>query len=192
LTDTTVKLDGSASAGFHFPNVTIIQGATITAASLTFESLSNYSGLGPGIDNTTLYGDGVDNSAVFSTANNNISGRALTSNSVANPGPDGAGFSANITAIVQEIVNRGGWASGNAMSMLFIGNGTAGTHYIIPYLWDYFLGTYHASLNITVPGGTLTVSSIETAITSETINPNLVLLTQVRPGIQSTNGPQVV
>jgi hypothetical protein len=43
-----------------------------------------------------------------------------------------------------------------------------------------------------VPGGTLTISSIETAITSETINPNLVLLTQVRPGIQSTNGPQVV
>jgi len=105
---------------FRFPNVTIPQGATIHNAALILTVYDGYGGA-----QTTIYGDAADNSAQVSNGTD-YSTRTLTSASVAwtLPGSPATNrvngeedISPNIASIIQEIVNRPGWASGNAISL---------------------------------------------------------------------------
>lgn len=110
----------------RFTGVTIAQGATINSAKITFRSLSTNSGL-----NVVIKIEGVaqDNTAEFvispedtartrtkTTANVtwNISAQTLNTDI----------DTASITSIVQEIVNRAGWSSGNAMGFYLSDNGS--------------------------------------------------------------------
>lgn len=149
----THDIAGNNHVGFRFPSVTIAQGATILNAKLYFDQLANYTGTGT-IANVTLYGQNVDNAAQFTTTTSDISSRARTSAFVtamdADQTPWQVPNGTDVAAIVQEIVNRAGWASGNAMAMLFIGTGTS-LRFIRPYQWDYFSGTYLARLEINKP-----------------------------------------
>jgi hypothetical protein len=109
---------GTFFAGFRFQNVTIPQGATIGSASIS----PNFAGAtNTGI--STMLGEAADNSATFGTSTNNISGRSTTTNTASwdTSTVASSGFqpSPDLTAIIQEIVNRSGWASGNALSILF-------------------------------------------------------------------------
>ena len=75
-------------------------------------------------------GDDADNSAAFSTAVDEINDRTETTASTTqatHPMHDGVEkyFVWDVTAIVQEIVDRVGWTSGNAMSFIFVGGLTA-------------------------------------------------------------------
>ena len=107
--------------GVRFQNITIPQGATITNAYIEFrgdEADAFSSQL-----NIYIAGEAIDNSPTFTTTTNNISSRQLTttqylwpSGSIPGWVVDGMYATPNFSAVAQEIVNRPGWNSGNAMS----------------------------------------------------------------------------
>ena len=111
--------------GIRFQNVSIPQGATITAAYLEFETDETNSGS----TSLTIHGEATNSAATFTTQSYNISNRAKTSASVA--WNNIAAWSQvnqkhqtpNLAAVVQEIVNRGGWSSGNSMAFIITGSG---------------------------------------------------------------------
>ena len=114
--------------GVRFQNINIPQGTTILSASIQFTTDETDTGS----TSVTIRGDDSDNANVFSSSNYNISSRTLTSASVAwnnipswnSVGQSGANQQTpDLTAIVQEIVNRGGWVNGNAMAFVINGSG---------------------------------------------------------------------
>jgi type IV pilus assembly protein PilY1 len=127
VTLTDIAPDTNAATkwfGVRFPSVPIPKGSTINSAILSVLP-SNSSNDEP---KHTFYGEAADDAAQFAATSNNISGRTRTSASVlwdnANLGADGSTFFSppDLKTIVQEIVNRSGWVSGNALSLLWNGN----------------------------------------------------------------------
>lgn len=105
------------TAFFRFLNVTVPQGAVASSATLTL-NITNVAGT----PNTTLYGVDADDAAAFADPGNLPSAATKTTASV-DPDPAGTGSHViTITTIVQEIVDRVGWASGNAMAFVAEGN----------------------------------------------------------------------
>ncbi len=106
--------------GVRFQNVTVSQGATINSATLTVSVPSAAFDTPNGV---TWYGELATNAAAFTTTASDITNRALTTATTVWSGSNiGTGDKAlTVTSIVQEIVNQGGWASGNAMAMLLYG-----------------------------------------------------------------------
>ncbi|MDA8142186.1 MAG: PilC/PilY family type IV pilus protein [Desulfobacteraceae bacterium] len=113
---------GESLVGIRFQNVLIPQGVTITSASIGFIADEN----GSDASTLTIDAQASDNAPALNTSNYNISGRTGTTATVAwspQAWTSGNNYSTDdITAIVQEIVSRPGWNSGNAM--LFRINGT--------------------------------------------------------------------
>lgn len=118
--------------GIRFTGLNIPQGATITSAYVQFTADGGASNNGNPAS-FTVVGHDADNAPVFTTTNNNISSivtRPRTTATVLWSGiPTWAGGAsgvaqqtADIATIVQEIVDRPGWTSGNAM--VFIINPT--------------------------------------------------------------------
>jgi hypothetical protein len=103
-----------------FSSVTIPQGATIVSADIDFDvNSASFDDIG-----CVISGDDADNSAIISGLSD-ISGRTRTTANVAftrSGMGTGAETTPDITTIVQEIVNRGSWASGNRMGIIFDGN----------------------------------------------------------------------
>jgi len=140
ITRTELRFGNDANpkiAGMRFLSVTVPQGTTLTSATLTVTWAATYS-----TSNTiqgNLYGENVDNSAIFTAANGNISGRTLTTAVVASGSINNVTLDAtkawDVTTIVQEIVNRAGWVSGNALSILFKDNGSTGSEW--QDVWSY-------------------------------------------------------
>ncbi|MEK6752903.1 MAG: hypothetical protein AABZ00_11640 [Chloroflexota bacterium] len=114
--------------GLRFTNVTIPQGTTILNAYIQFtvdETTSEATTL-------TLQGEANDNPVTFGySTSNKISTRPPTTSSVAwNPSAwltlNESGTNqrtTDLTLIIQEIVNRSGWNSGNALAILMTGTG---------------------------------------------------------------------
>ncbi|MFN0141118.1 MAG: SdrD B-like domain-containing protein [Pyrinomonadaceae bacterium] len=120
-----------SNLGVRFNGLNIPQGATITSASIQFTA-NNSASVSAGNPAITIQGQNVDNAATFTTAVNNISGRTWLSGQdvIWNPGAWTEDSTTNastpsLTNIVQTIVNRGGWASGNSMAFRFTGTSTA-------------------------------------------------------------------
>lgn len=144
--------------GIRFNNVTIAQGATVNNAYFRFPQLQTYTGTGA--INGNIYGQAIDNAPSFGVSTNDITSRSRTTATVANPAAttawtvDNSNQGINITSIIQEIVNRSGWASGNSIVILLIGNGnSAVSNSITPYTYDYISGYYAEELRVTVGGG---------------------------------------
>lgn len=121
LTNAT-KIFGSLSTnaeyiGYRITGVTIPNAATIRHAYIKVycEAISTST------FTYSLKGEAVDNSAAFEATVNNLSNRTLTTAAFALLLHDLANNYRvfDVTAIVQEIVNRAGWASGNAMTFIF-------------------------------------------------------------------------
>ena len=118
---------GSQLIGMRFTGLAIPQGATIVNAHLQFK----VDEITTGAVDLTIRGQAADNAAVFSSAAGNISSRALTATSVAwspsdwtTVGESGAAQrTPDLAAVVQEIVSRAGWVSGNALAMIVSGTG---------------------------------------------------------------------
>jgi hypothetical protein len=109
--------------GLRFPNLNIPSGATIARAHLEFTSCQNDASDVDLIINTEL----VDNSLTFTTADYNISGRTKSTNFVLWDNTsewltDGTYQSPDLSNIIQEVVDRNGWAEGNAISFIISGN----------------------------------------------------------------------
>src|ERR671925_1373223 len=130
LTSSDLELvtDGTAvqTVGLRFPGLAVPQGATVTNAYIQFvadEAQSEATAL-------TIKAQAADNAATFTTGAFNVSSRPRTSASVAwSPAAWTAGAAAaaqrtpNLAAVVQEVVNRPGWASGNALAFIVTGSG---------------------------------------------------------------------
>ncbi|MEZ5105132.1 MAG: DNRLRE domain-containing protein [Draconibacterium sp.] len=121
-------LDASGTdqiVGIRFQNVEIPQGATITSAYIEFETDET--------DNEdpcdlTIYGQADDNPSTFTSSAYNISNRTKTT-AFSNWSPDDwttvdeIHQTEDISAVVQELVNRAGWGSGNSMVYIIEGTG---------------------------------------------------------------------
>jgi hypothetical protein len=119
--------DGSThqTVGIYFPGVNITQGATISNAYIQFQTDE----VSTGSVTFTIKGQDVDNASTFGSNDYNISSRTTTSASVTwspadwnTVGQTGTNQrTVDISSIIQEIVNRGGWSSGNGMVIIITG-----------------------------------------------------------------------
>lgn len=124
LTGTNITIEATNQyGGLRFQNVTIPNASTISAATLTVDvNALTYDD--PDVD---IWGEDTDDAAAFTTASNNISGRTATTAVVqwtASSVGTGAEVSPDISSIIQEIVNRAGWASGNDLALILKGRST--------------------------------------------------------------------
>jgi len=106
------------ASGARFTTVDIPQGVTIDVAYLELKAETLYGS----IPTTVIEGEDTDNAATFSTEAN-YDGRARTTANV-NWTPaawvtDTWYQSSSIVSVVQEIVNRAGWAANNAMAFFW-------------------------------------------------------------------------
>jgi type IV pilus assembly protein PilY1 len=113
------------TVGIRFQNVTVPQGATITSANLEFEVDSTNSTS----TSLTIKAQADDNPSTFTSANDDITSRPTTTASTSWPSvPNNAVnqklSSPDLRTVVQEVVNRAGWSSGNAMAFIITGSGT--------------------------------------------------------------------
>lgn len=126
--DLELTSDGATNqlVGVRFNYLYIPQGATITNAYLEFTPKSNGDTINSGNPVITIRAQNADNALTFTTGSNNIGSRPTTTASVTwSPGAWTAGTryqTANIASVVQEVVNRAGWASGNSMAFILSGS----------------------------------------------------------------------
>ncbi len=138
--------------GLRFPAVTVARGSVINSARLEIYcpdasgSFDDFS--------ASVQGHASDNSPVFGASPNNVNraSKTMAFQTLYRPNWGGPGWRyVDVTRIVQEITDRAGWVSGNALSMLIFG-GTAfpaGT-FQIEALEN--VGTNHARLTIDYGG----------------------------------------
>lgn len=106
----------------RFQNVTIGQSSVISQANYSFVAVDT--------DTTTTFNikihcNNVDN-ASNPASGSALDGLALTSNSTTVSGlntTNGNRYTYDIATAVQDVINRGGWSSGNAIMALMVNNG---------------------------------------------------------------------
>jgi hypothetical protein len=110
---------GLQIAGLRFRSLTIPQGAFITNAYIEFTTDETFSGT----TNLVIVGENTDSANPFGNNHGNVSGRTSRTTTV-NWSPsvwdsvDGIHQAADIASIIQQIVNRSGWSSGNNMVLM--------------------------------------------------------------------------
>ncbi len=119
---------GNQVVGLRFTSINIPQGATIDNAYIQFtvDETKNSNG------SKSIYGEDSNSSGAFSSSSNDVSNRTKTSASVSWNPPSWNSIGAagtdqrtpNLKSIVQEIVNRSGWNTGNNISFIIDGSGT--------------------------------------------------------------------
>jgi hypothetical protein len=118
---------GNQYIGLRFSGLTIPKGATITSAYIQFTCFSNTAGAA----SFTINGEANDSAPTFTGGTSNIAARIRTSASaswspadwtvVGESGP--AEKTTDLSPILQELVNRSGWSSGNAAAFIVSGSG---------------------------------------------------------------------
>ncbi len=119
---------GDQVIGMRFNNVAIPQGAVVSNAYIQFTVDEDDDKSGT----VVLKAEDVDNSGAFVNSNNNVSGRSMTADSVvwqnipSWPVVGAAGAdqqTPNIASLVQSVISRGGWVSGNSLTIIASGSG---------------------------------------------------------------------
>ena len=113
--------------GIRFSGVAIPPGATITNAYVQFTVDEASSGA----SNLTIHGQDADDALSFNPTTYNITSRAATTATVGWTPPDWNSVGAagadqrtpDLSSVLQEIVNRPGWSSCNAMALVVSGTG---------------------------------------------------------------------
>ncbi|MCG5480865.1 MAG: metallophosphoesterase [Ensifer alkalisoli] len=128
--DLELAVDGSSNqtVGIRFTGLDIPKGAIITKAYIQF----TVDTVTTGTVSLMIRGEDADDAAAFTTAKFNASSRLMTDAAVAWQPPDWttrgeAGLAQrtpDLAAVVQEIVDRFGWAALNDMVFLITGTGT--------------------------------------------------------------------
>ncbi|MCK4898433.1 MAG: hypothetical protein KAS38_06635, partial [Anaerolineales bacterium] len=116
------------TVGMRFTNIQVPQGAQISSAYIQFK----VDEISTGGTTLQIQGQAIDNAVTFTRTTSDISSREKTSAGVAwSPPPwtlvGETGVdqrTGDISSIVQEIVNRQGWTSGNSLVLIITGNGT--------------------------------------------------------------------
>lgn len=120
-------LNGPENSAIRFLNVAVAQGTTVNYAALVIV----VSGVAPADDQNVKYSiHGIDenNTPDFSGGNPNPFSRDKTTASLTGQWSDtspGSNIAIDVTDMVNEILARPGWSSGNAMGFLLEDNGTA-------------------------------------------------------------------
>ncbi len=115
---------GDQIIGMRFEAIDIPRGAEITAASVAF-TVDEPSGVETRLD---IHGEAIGNAPRFTEEAADVSSRPMTTASVA-WAPDpwiGIGkpkVTPDLTAIIQEIVNRNDWVAGNSIALIVSGEG---------------------------------------------------------------------
>ncbi len=128
LTSSDLELisDGTTEqlVGIRFSNIDVPQGSTIVSAYLQFEVDEADS------QSTTLaiQAEASDNAPTFNDNAHNISSRARTSGQTGwTPGAwntgDNAHTTPDLSPVIQEVVDRSGWTSGNSIAIIISGSG---------------------------------------------------------------------
>ncbi len=137
------------TVGIRFTGVSVPNGATILNASIQFETDE------VSTDPTSLVieGEAIDDAVTFRNVSRNITDRVRTGQSIAwDPapwntrgvaGPDQQ--TPDLSSIIQEIINRPGWAAGNAVVVIITGTGAR--------IAESFNGTAPAILHIEYQAG---------------------------------------
>ena len=113
----------TATAFLRFLGVDVPNGATVSDATLTVTVVSI-----TGTPDTTWFGVDEDDVAQFASPGN-LPTSATTTTASVDGDPPGTGVqSFDVTAIVQEIIDRAGWASGNAMAFVCKDNAGSGNN----------------------------------------------------------------
>lgn len=106
----------------RFTNITLNQGTTITSAKITFQARTGDSNnvlskiYGLDVDNVGDFEFGDPTGDTRTTANADWDVNGITGGNNYD--------TSNIGSIVQEIINRGGWSSGNAIGFVIVNDGT--------------------------------------------------------------------
>jgi hypothetical protein len=115
------------AVGLRFNNVDIANGTQVADAYVQFTASTSSSDA----STFTITGEATDNAPTFSSAQSDITSRTPTSASVTwSPGPWTGGSAGqdeatvNIAPIIQEIVGRPGWVSGNSLVLMIAGAGS--------------------------------------------------------------------
>jgi type IV pilus assembly protein PilY1 len=128
LTTGGLGRDGDSQvSSIRFTNVTVPKNAVIENAYITFTAISNQSN---GDCNVAIYGEDADNPATYSDYTDWYPRTLVAALTTAKATYDYVQYwytdfefnTKALTTIVQEIVNRAGWTSGNAMAFLFLDN----------------------------------------------------------------------
>ncbi len=127
--DFQVPNAGTQQVGMRFNNITVPPGATITNAYITFRAdTPETPNTNSDPTNLTIEGQAADNPGTFTSTASDITNRPRTAASAPwSPSAWTTGSDYNtpdISSIAQELVNRGGWASGNSMVFIVTGNGS--------------------------------------------------------------------
>jgi hypothetical protein len=110
--------------GMRFQNIQIPRGATITSATIEFETDE----IDSGVTNLTFKAQAVDDAPTFTASLNNISSRTKTFAAVAWDPPawnieSEKHQTPDLSAIIQEVISRPGWNSGNSLVVIVTGSG---------------------------------------------------------------------
>lgn len=154
--------DGDDRAGIRFQNINIDQGATVSSATLDLYIDRIYRE-----PEMQAHAVDADNAAQFSSSNLPTSNTLTTALGVYDFAGEGVptGYGVinarrviDVTTVVQEVLDRGSWVSGNSIafviSTLLESNKTWG------YVYDSAAGsTYEPKLNITAADGVLAADS---------------------------------
>jgi type IV pilus assembly protein PilY1 len=116
-----------AGVGVRFQNIAIPQGATITNAEIVFTVDSK----GRGNLDIDIYGNAADDALAWSdTSGQHVTDRTQTSakvdwDNIENSNANRTITTPNLSSIVQEVVDRTGWVSGNDLAFMLFVDGTS-------------------------------------------------------------------
>ena len=125
LDSSDLDLNEKDYVGLRFQNIDIPNGATITNAYVTF-TVEDPEG-DTGKAEVRIYAEDTDNASTFTNSKKDISSRKTTSAKVDwdipnwnSAGQNGAAQTTpNISALIQEVIDRNGWQDGNSIALIF-------------------------------------------------------------------------
>jgi hypothetical protein len=129
VSDTEAPSGGTQKVGLRFTNLGIPRGAIITSAAVTFRAIgADAPNTNTGTTTLSIRAQAADSAAGFTSTRFDISNRPLTTSAATwTPGSWSANtdvVSPSIAAVVQEVVGRTGWASGNSLALIVTGTGS--------------------------------------------------------------------
>lgn len=158
-----ITFGDSYITGIRFSSVNIPQGSTINSATLKGYTSSVGGQGGSEVVRIKIYGIDEDNTNDFSS---DPTGRTTTTAAVdwdITPSPSTASHtSGSITTIVQEIVNRDGWDSGNSIGFLLKDDGSDA----VTQRWYSYEGDSTKDFELTVTWTAPTTTTTTTTTTS--------------------------
>jgi len=118
---------GLLSTGLRFRDVNIPYGATITSSYLIFTAGEYYD---DSITNVTIRAEAIDDSPIFTSTAYDVTNRSLTTTNTTWSIPqtsetwveDYQNNSPSINSVIQEVIDRDGWADGNSMTLIISPN----------------------------------------------------------------------